>query len=620
MTRTPRPTPRTAARALSLAAVLALAAGQATAAESKCKLAQLVELPVTMVGARPTITVSINGKDGQFLLDSGAFFSLISPRAVAGFGLKSLSEPTLHVKGVGGEGQTSSTTVDRFTLAGVPFRHVEFLVLSGAGAGVAGVLGENFLGHVDVEYDLANGLVRLFKPENCGSDMLAYWAGGKANTLSLLPDQNMNSRQIRAYGTLNGKRISLTFDTGATHSILTSRGADHAGVTSKTSGAISGGRTGGIGPKTVETWIAPFDSFKLDGEEVQHTRLRFGDIELADSDMLVGVDFFLSHRIYVANSQGKLYFTYNGGPVFNLAPTPSVQSPASDKLAPKPVEQAKAETPNTAPPTAPSAQQDINIPTDAAGFERRGAAFMARFDYAHAIDDFTHATALAPEDPKPLFERARARLANRQSILAMSDLDQALKLKPDDRDALAMRGALYNASGDKMHAHADLEAMAKTTPAEPTAMLVLANTYQQFGFYDEALAQYDRWIAAYPKHADLHIALERRCFDRARAKVDLDKALADCDAALKLTPRGPNALRSRGMTHFERGEFDAAIADDDALLRQAPKDAITLYARGVAKVRTGHREAGQADIAAATALAPRVADQAKQLGFAPDPG
>ena len=34
--------------------------------------------------------------------------------------------------------------------------------------------------------------------------------------------------------------------------------------------------------------------------------------------MLLGADFFLSHRILVSNSQHKLYFTYNGGPVFQL--------------------------------------------------------------------------------------------------------------------------------------------------------------------------------------------------------------------------------------------------------------------------------------------------------------
>ena len=38
--------------------------------------------------------------------------------------------------------------------------------------------------------------------------------------------------------------------------------------------------------------------------------------------MLIGADFFLSHHVYVANSQRKLYFTYNGGPVFNLTTTP----------------------------------------------------------------------------------------------------------------------------------------------------------------------------------------------------------------------------------------------------------------------------------------------------------
>ena len=33
-------------------------------------------------------------------------------------------------------------------------------------------------------------------------------------------------------------------------------------------------------------------------------------------DMIIGADFFLAHRIYVARSQGKIYFTYKGGPVF----------------------------------------------------------------------------------------------------------------------------------------------------------------------------------------------------------------------------------------------------------------------------------------------------------------
>ncbi len=34
-------------------------------------------------------------------------------------------------------------------------------------------------------------------------------------------------------------------------------------------------------------------------------------------EMLLGVDFLRAHRVFVAHSQRKLYFTYAGGPVFS---------------------------------------------------------------------------------------------------------------------------------------------------------------------------------------------------------------------------------------------------------------------------------------------------------------
>jgi hypothetical protein len=65
---------------------------------------------------------------------------------------------------------------------------------------------------------------------------------------------------------------------------------------------------------------------------------------MLDVDMLIGADFFLSHRIYVANSQRKLYFTYNGGPVFNLTAEP--QGPDNDRAPNSPV-------PGSPPPNSP---------------------------------------------------------------------------------------------------------------------------------------------------------------------------------------------------------------------------------------------------------------------------
>jgi hypothetical protein len=39
--------------------------------------------------------------------------------------------------------------------------------------------------------------------------------------------------------------------------------------------------------------------------------------------MLLGADFLRAHRVYVAHSQRRMYFTYEGGPVFQ--PKPAVQ-------------------------------------------------------------------------------------------------------------------------------------------------------------------------------------------------------------------------------------------------------------------------------------------------------
>ncbi len=43
--------------------------------------------------------------------------------------------------------------------------------------------------------------------------------------------------------------------------------------------------------------------------------------------MILGGDFFVSHHVYVSNSQHKLYFTYNGGPVFDLSSRAAAAAP-----------------------------------------------------------------------------------------------------------------------------------------------------------------------------------------------------------------------------------------------------------------------------------------------------
>jgi hypothetical protein len=77
-------------------------------------------------------------------------------------------------------------------------------------------------------------------------------------------------------------------------------------------------------------WIGMFKTIKIGDEEIQNTPLEIGESISDAYDILIGADFFLSHHVYVANSQGKIYFTYSGGPPFRVPrPQPATATPAA---------------------------------------------------------------------------------------------------------------------------------------------------------------------------------------------------------------------------------------------------------------------------------------------------
>ncbi len=320
------------------------------------------------------------------------------------------------------------------------------------------------------------------------------------------------------------------------------------------------------------------------------------EIEVDGADMVLGADFFLSHRILVANSQRKLYFSYNGGPVFKL------ESADGGGQAP-PVEDAQRIGADAA-----------DTPKDAAGFIRRAHAFKARRQYAQAIADFSQAITLSPMDAKPLYDRAMVHVAEHQDDKALTDLDAALQLKPDDTDALLMRGLLHLRGKRLERAKADLQAVVRQ---DPKYALEVSDIYTDGQAYAEAIAVLDSWIAASPKDQNLATGLNNRCWTRALWDRELDKALADCDAALKARPGTTSFLDSRGLVYLRMGRFDAAIRDYDVVVRKAPLLAWSRYSRGVGKLRAGQTEQGQADIKAAIGIDADVVAKAKARGLAP---
>jgi len=564
-----------------------------------------------MNSLRPTINVKINGRDAKFVLDSGAFYSMMSSATAAEYNLKTEMGPFgLRMTGVGGVADVRVARVKELSIFGIALKNVEFLV-GGSDFGNAGLLGQNFLELFDVEYDLANGAIRLFRTEDCEHTVLAYWLapGQEFSAMKIDRTDFMHPHTIGvAY--VNGKEIRVTFDTGAFASVLSLKAAERAGVKPDSPGVVASGYVSGIGRGMTKEYIAPFASFKIgDLEEIKNARLRIADIG-DNTDMLLGADFFVSHRIFVANKEHRLYLTYNGGPVFNLTQR------RADSSADGPEEPSDARTGE-----APQADNPQRPPAAAAELARRGSALAARRDFAPALADLSKAIEISPNEAEYYYQRADTYRASGQADLALADYDHALTLKDDLLPAYIPRAEIKLAKDDASGAIADLEAVDRLAPKQADLRFMLAGLYERIGRLPAAIEQYSLWIQNHPDDSRMPTAMAGRCLCSALQNQGLPAALSDCNWVMRRVDKKDehNAFLfvSRGLVRLRQGDYDKAIADFNDALKLSPKNARALYARAVAESRKNDHKDSASDLEAATQIAPRIAEQFERYGIVP---
>jgi len=564
----------------------------AAPASAACQLAKYLDLPVTMRGRQPIVTAQLNGRDAEFILDSGAFWSTLSQATAQQFGLKIEPIYGLRLKGIGGEADASVAKVKSFGISTATIPNVDFLV-GGTDTGRIGLLGQNVLQIGDVEYDLPHGGLRVLKATGCETGQYVYWAAGRPMTLvELEPDKEGDRDHTIGTVVVNGQKLRAIFDTGASGSIMSLAAAKRAGLMPDSPGVVDGGETGGIGTRMTRRWVGTFESIDIGGERINHPKIAFADIQLG-GDMLIGVDFFLTHRIYVSNKQRKMFVTYEGGPLFGLKPT-GARTDSGERI---------------------DLTDKSGAPTDAEGFARRAAVAESNGRMEEAVADLDKAIALDPKQGRYYRQRAMTRRPSKGGVDSIADLDKAIALDPADVEARSMRAGMRLGAHRAEAAMEDLRALDTTLPPGDGRRLMLAGMADVAGHPELALANYNAWLKSHPQDANRYDALNGRCFARAELNRELDAALDDCNAALKLRPGSAAILDSRALARFRQGNFKAALADYDAALKAGPDLAWSLYMRGLVKTKLGDTAGAKADHDAAIKIDAHVLEQARTLGL-----
>lgn len=180
--------------------------------------------------------------------------------------------------------------------------------------------------------------------------------------------------------------------------------------------------------------------------------------------------------------------------------------------------------------------------------------------------------------------------------------------------AFYCRGQLYDLSGKSDLALNDFSDSIKWNTHEAGVYYARGDVYEDLGQPDKAALDYAEGGKiggnAPAKRASL-------CWQRAVRGRPLDRALEDCNAALKSEPDNMQWRDLRGFLYFKMGRYPDALADLDMVVKANARDAAGLFIRGIVKRRAGDVTGGNADIDAAKIADFHVADAYAVYGVTP---
>lgn len=219
---------------------------------------------------------------------------------------------------------------------------------------------------------------------------------------------------------------------------------------------------------------------------------------------------------------------------------------------------------------------------------------------------------LGPTSAAYVLKTMQSQSGSHDNILA--DFDKAIAVGGGEARVYRWRARTRRAWGETDLALADVAKALTYAPGNFGLRQLRGEINSDAGRYDLALAEFDALIALQPGWPDL---VNDRCWTRAKAGVDLQKALADCNTVVSWEPDRPEALDSRGLVKLRLYDVSGAIADYDAALKQDSELTTSLFGRGVAKHRIGDKAGGDADIGRARTLDPQIDKQFAGFGITP---
>ncbi len=275
-----------------------------------CGLVCRAEIPVSFSEHSPTVDVWINDQPARMLLDTGADLTVLSPDAVARFGLGAVMPNQGRLLGIGGSQARGTVVVRKLALS---YLRRDQLTVSVAKMGGPkgytppdGVLGDDVLHDYEVDLDLPHDLVRLYQGRPC-EGLLPGWV---AEDGSAPFDTARRGHGVVVPVSLDSQATRAMVDTGAEAIVVNRRLALGSGVPAGELTDDLGTKMFGMGPDHVPGNLHRFATLDVGGEHIAPVEAAVIELPFRDPGLIIGEDFLQTHKVWISYATGRVHFAH----------------------------------------------------------------------------------------------------------------------------------------------------------------------------------------------------------------------------------------------------------------------------------------------------------------------
>jgi predicted aspartyl protease len=281
----------------------------ADATNGSCVTNRIGQITVATLHNAPIVIPLANGKPVTLLLDTGAASTILTPAAAQRIGAQAPRiEFQRQMRGLTGTLQTNEVELRSLSVSGVaiPWRRVLVAPVNTPSVlgPLDGVLGADVLSNFDIDLDLPHYRLVFYSRQACPRAVPAW-----IEPYASISTGRSRSDHLFFPVQLDGRRIDALFDTGSQRSVLSTEAALALGVSRAALARDQPTMTRGAAAEQLSSHIHRFSQLEIGGEIVRHPEFVVTDVKLSDADLVLGINFLISRRIWFSYGSQQIFLS-----------------------------------------------------------------------------------------------------------------------------------------------------------------------------------------------------------------------------------------------------------------------------------------------------------------------